>query len=231
MWIKRLLLYPVAVTREQSGIWKKTVWKPSPVTCSTGKRSPNCRKLKTVSIPKSVTEIGGWAFVNCGKLDSVKIPKSVGRICKGTFACCKTLSNLEISKSVRSIADSAFIGCVDLDSVMIPKSVNSVGTDAFNRTEHYLSDIDFQTESKKRGDKETTVRHVVFSLKDADWIVSKRYDIKKDTWTESRIKKPVKETTVIVPDSKYERWKKVFGKSPKVKFAGAKQQSQKGRKI
>ena len=191
----------------------------------------NCRKLKTVSIPKSVTEIGGWAFVNCGKLDSVKIPKSVGRICKGTFACCKTLSNLEISKSVRSIADSAFIGCVDLDSVMIPKSVNSVGADAFNRTEHYLSDIDFQTESKKRGDKETTVRHAVCSLKEADWIVSKRYDIKKDTWTESRIKKPVKETTVIVPDSKYERWKKVFGKSPKVKFAGAKQQSQKGSEL
>ena len=192
----------------------------------------HCRKLKTVSIPKSVTEIGGWAFVDCGNLDSVKIPKSVDRICKGTFACCKTLSNLEISKSVRSIADSAFIGCVDLDSVMIPKSVNSVGADAFNRTEHYLSDIDFQTESKKRGGKETTVRYVVCSLWDADWIVSKRYDIKKDTWTESRIKKPVKETTVIVvPDSKHERWKKVFEKSPKVKVAGAKQQSKEGSEL
>jgi hypothetical protein len=191
----------------------------------------HCRKLKTVSIPKSVTEIGGWAFVNCGKLDSVKIPKSVDRICKGTFACCKTLSNLEISKSVRSIADSAFIGCVDLDSVMIPKSVNSVGADAFNRTEHFLYDIDFQTESKKRGGKETTVRHVVCSLKDADWIVRKRYNIKKDFWSESRIKKTGKETTVIVPDSKYERWKKVFEKSSKVKVAGAKQQSKEGSEL
>ena len=190
----------------------------------------NCQKLKTVSIPKSVTEIGDWAFVDCGKLDSVKIPKSVDRISKGTFACCKTLSNLEISKSVRSIADSAFIGCVDLDSVMIPKSVNSVGADAFNRTEHYLSDIDFQTESKKRGGKETTVRHVVCSQY-ADWIVNKRYDIKKDTWTESRIKNTGKETTVIVPDSKYDRWKKVFEKCPKVKVAGAKQQSQKGSEL
>ena len=177
----------------------------------------HCQKLKTVSIPKSVTEIGGWAFVSCGKLDSVKIPKSVDRICKGTFACCKTLSNLEISKSVRSIADSAFIGCVDLDSVMIPKSVNSVGADAFNRTEHYLSDIDFQTESKKRGSKETTVRHAVCSQY-ADW-------------TESRIKKTGKETTVIVPDSKYERWKKVFEKCPKVKVAGAKQQSKEGSEL
>ncbi|MBO4805899.1 MAG: leucine-rich repeat protein [Paludibacteraceae bacterium] len=187
----------------------------------------DCDRLKTVSIPESVTDIEDWAFVGCVKLDSVTIPKSVDRINKGTFACCETLTNLEIPKSVRSIADSAFIGCINLDSVMIPNSVTNVGSDAFNRAE-YSQDLSLHSELKKKGGKETTVYHVACSLKEAVLQESCFLNFKTNSKPKTQIKKPGKETIVIVPDSENGKWEEVFKKCSRIKIVGKKQQNQKG---
>ncbi len=190
----------------------------------------DCDRLKTVSIPESVTDIEDWAFVGCVKLDSVTIPKSVDRINKGTFACCETLTNLEIPKSVRSIADSAFIGCINLDSVMIPNSVTNVGSDAFNRTE-YSQDLSLHSELKKKDDKKTIAYRITCSLREVvlqkSWFSNIIECNKKVYKPKTQIKKPGKETTVIVPDSENGKWEEVFKKCPRIKIVGKKQQNQK----
>lgn len=53
-------------------------------------------------------------------------------------------------------------------------------------------------------------------------------NIKKVYKPKTQIKKPGKETTVIVPDSENGKWEEVFKKCPRIKIVGKKQQNQKG---
>ncbi len=82
-----------------------------------------CRSLTSVEIPDSVTGIGNYAFMWCTSLTSVTIPDSV-----------------------KKIGDRSFSDCSSLTSIEIPDSVTSIGPDAFDNTEYYDNEDNWENE-------------------------------------------------------------------------------------
>ena len=130
-----------------------------------------CINLTSLIIPEGVTELNGYMVVDCEKLASINIPESVTNISWGVFdgtayyndesnwtddvlyidncliEALDTLSgDYQIKDGTRVIAEAAMYYDDGVTSVSIPESVIGIGWGAFEGTEFYKDDANWDND-------------------------------------------------------------------------------------
>ena len=98
----------------------------------------------SVVILDSVTSIADDAFCNRGRLTSVVIGNGITSIGDSAFSGCGNLTSVTIGNGVTSIESETFTGCSSLTSIEIPDSVTSIANGAFEDTEYYNDEVNWE---------------------------------------------------------------------------------------
>lgn len=173
---------------------------------STGTKNPTVtytgatnKKAKTVSIPATV-KIGGVTY-------------KVTSVASNAFKGNKTITKVTIGSNITQIGSNAFNGCTKLTTITIGKNVTSIGTNAFKGCSA-LTKITLPA-------KVTTIAANAFSgCKKLKTITIKSTKMTNKTIAKKAFKGVTKDTTIKVPGSKVDAYKKLFqskGLSSKVK--------------
>ena len=125
------------------------------------------------AIKDGTKTVAPFAFKYCLNLTDVSIPESVTSIGNEAFFGCTGLTSITVPDGVRTIGDDVFSWCTALANITVSDSVTSIGEYAFNNTEFYNNEANW----------DNGVLYIGKHLIEAKTTVSGKYIIKDGTLT------------------------------------------------
>ena len=103
-----------------------------------------CSALTSVTLNYNYTSIPNETFYGCSSLTTIKLPTTITSIGSGAFKNCTNLTTINLPSGLTYIDGLAFYGCSSLSNINLPDTVTYIGYGAFNNTNYYNNDSNWQ---------------------------------------------------------------------------------------
>ena len=94
-------------------------------------------------VKKGTTVIAGSAFYGCDKITKITVPGTVKHIPEKSFSKLESLSSVVFEEGVEDIDEKACFNTKKLEDLKLPKSIKRIGFLAFDGTEFYNNDYNW----------------------------------------------------------------------------------------